>query len=669
MRIMLFLLLLLPGLLQAQDKLEESLKNQLNNAKTDSARVKIICDLSNCYFLTDAKKGREQALIAEKLATKINFLAGKAQALNLVGYSHMMDGEYDQAMKYYYEALELGEQTGEMTIIAQSYLNLGVIHRKLNDPARAIQRYQHSLQYAVKAKDTLVISRVYNNLGNVYEDKGLYEKALELFKKAAKLQEKTNDKRMWGISLHNIGNVYTLLPQPEKGLPYLFKAISINNEIHNEISKITNFASVATLYELMGENEEALKYAELSYDIAIKTGASKWIAVSAKLLHKLYATRKDYEQAYKYLALYQEHTEKLKPESQKKIAAEITLKYQMHKKDLENKTLKAEKEKQDIVFRHQQMKLIFGLGLLIIMLVLLVVLYTNRQHLKYTNLKLQEANVRMQIQNEEIKRQKEEISSQALILKSQNEQLEKDNVFKNKIFSIISHDLRSPFVSMSAFINLMQVRNLVSAETKPIFDLFGRDIDIITNMINNLLAWSKAQLTGDKLKMELTDLYFLAEENVDLTAARAQEKKIRVINEVPDDTIILTDKERLNIVIRNLLANAIKFTPHGGQVRLHVKEQPQTIILTVSDNGLGIPDKFLPKLFSDQRFTTLGTSKERGTGLGLMLSKELMNSLQGQIAVESQEGKGSSFSLILPKLVPETTLETRERKGICSVAG
>ena len=188
-------------------------------------------------------------------------------------------------------------------------------------------------------------------------------------------------------------------------------------------------------------------------------------------------------------------------------------------------------------------------------------------------------------------------------------------------------------------------------------------------MINNLLAWSKTQLTGDKLNIKPTDLYFLTEENMDLTAARAKEKNIRIINDVPDDTIILTDKERLNIVIRNLLANAVKFTPGGGEVRLHVQEQPHAITLVVSDNGMGIPEKYLSRLFADQRFTTLGTSKEKGTGLGLMLCKELMDGLRGQIMVESREGKGSSFSIVLPKLAIDTIPKLKEREEPYLIAG
>jgi len=660
MRIVLLLLLLFPGLLRAQHALEKDLQNQLTKAGTDSARVRIICDLADYYLLTDAPKAREQGLIALKLATKINFLAGKAYALNLIGFAHMVAGEYDKALKYYYQALQLGEQIGEMAVVAKAHLNLGVIYRKLNDPTRAIQSYQKSLEYARKNNDLLAITKVYNNLGNIYEDKGSYEEALVLFKKAAALQEKLDDKRSWAISLFNIGNIHAHLPQPEKGLPYLFQALRITDEIHNELIKIGILGSIAKIYDLMGQDETALQYAKQSYALALQFASGKRIATSANLLHKLYAARKDYAKAYQYLLIYQEQTEKLQPERQKIIAAEATIKYETHKKELENKTLKAEKEKQAVKLQNQQMKLIFGVCLLIVMLVLLLVLYKHKQHLRGTNQKLQEANNRMYLQNKEIKRQKEEISAQTVMLQQQNQQLEKNNNFKTKIFSIISHDLRSPFMSMSAFINLMQGNKAISPETQPIIDIFGRDISIITNMINNLLAWSKAQLDGDKLNMALTDLYFLAEENIDLAAAGAKEKNIRLVNHVPDDTIILTDKERVNIIIRNLIANAVKFTPGGGEIHLHVQEQSHTISLIVSDNGRGIPDKYLNKLFSEQRFTTLGTSKEKGTGLGLMLCKELVEGLQGQITVESQEGKGSSFAVVLPKIAADTIPKSKE---------
>ena len=650
MRIFLLLLLFLPGLLQAHHKLEVQITNKLSQAQTDTARVRIICELSNCFFLSDANKALKHALIAEKLAVKINFLKGKIQAKTLIGYSHMVAGEYAEALKYYFQALELEEKSGNNNLAAQIYLNIGSVYRKLKDMDRARYHYAKAFDYASNARDSLLISKVYNNWGNVYEDEGDYAKALSLFKQAAALQAHLNDTLVWAKSLHNIGNIHTQFSQPQKGLSFLFQSLRLNEQIHNERMKLTNLASIANIYHLTGNPKEALRYALQGYALAIKTKSDKQIALTAKFLQQLYGAKKDYESAYKFAVIYQENSQVLDVESQKKISAGITLKYESYKKDLENKALKAEAEKQEIHLQHQQMKLVFGGVLLIAMLILMVILYDHKQKLALTNQKLQDANRQMHIQNKEIHRQKEELSGQADLMQQQNEQLVKDNIFKNTLFSIISHDLRSPFVSITAFINLMKVNKSMSAELKPIIDLFGRDISILTNMITNLLAWSKAQLNGDKLNLVLTDLFFLADENIELFAATAKEKNITIINEVPDDSIILTDKERLDIIIRNLVGNAIKFTPNGGEVRLQVKEQSDTLALVVNDNGRGISDKYLAKLFAQQRFTTLGTSKERGSGLGLLLCKELAASIHADIAVESQEGKGSSFSIMLPKL-------------------
>lgn len=660
MKIVLFVLLLFPTLLQAHHKSADDILKELENAKNDSARVVLINSLSEGFFLTDNKKVREHALIAEQLATKLKFPAGKAQALNLIGYSYLIAGEYDQAFKYYHQALKLGEHIGETVVVAKGHLNLGVVYRDLKDPDRAIQHYQKSLEYARKTNDSLAISKVYNSLGNICEDAGSYQKALGLFRKAATIQEKVDDKRYLGISLHNIGYVHINLGQPEKGLPYLFQSLRIHDEINNDMIKIATLGSIAELYEATGRSREALKYAKQSYAMALKSASGKKIAASAKLLQKLYRARNDYEQAYKYLSVFQEYNEILNQESQKKVVAEVAIKYETHKKELENKTLKAESEKQELKLRHQQMKIISGGALLIVLLILTLLFYVNKQNLKIANQKLQEANNQMQLQNKEINRQKEEISAQSVMLRRQNEQLEKDNSFKNKVFSIISHDLRSPFISITGFINLLQVKPLTSDEIKPVFEIFGQEINLITNMINNLLFWSKAQLTGDKLNLELTDLYFQAENNIELVTAEANKKDIRIINDILDDSIILTDKERLNFIIRNLLVNAVKFTPKGGEIRLRVEEQSHTITLFVDDNGLGIPDKNFAKLFTGQRFSTLGTSKEKGTGLGLLLCKELMESLHGQIAVESTEGLGSSFSLIMPKMAAEALPEVKD---------
>jgi len=647
---------------QAQIKLSDSLTLVLSQAKTDSAVVELHCALSKEYYLSDIKKGLAHAQTALALADKVNLLVAKAKALNLIGYAHLVQGEFDKALACHLQALSIGEQTPDTATIINSYISLGTMYHKIKDQGRANSCYTKALQLAKITNNQLALGKIYNNVGNIYEEEGQYLKALAHFKKAAHLQEKLGNKPSWIINLLNIGNVHLYLPHPQLGLPYLFHSLQVADAIGHKTSKSITFKSIAQIYQKIGNYPEALKYAQLSYEHALAAKSNKKIASSAQLLHELYASGKNYKQAYKYLSVFVEHDALLDLESQKKVAAELATRYETQKKELENKTLRAEKARQAIEIKQQQTTLAFGGVVVLVMLALLLLLYQGRVRLKAASLKLQEANQLLQSQHIEITRQKNELATQAVKLKTQNEQLEKHNNFKNKIFSIISHDLRTPFGSIKGVLDLVQSQPMTADEVQPIFKLLSKDVDVSMNMLNNLLVWSKAQLTETSIVIQPVNLQQLAEENMQLAASKAEEKNIRIINTVAPHAVALADKERLNFVLRNLVMNAIKFTFEGGEIELHaVQEAEDKIVLAVSDNGKGIAPRHLLKLFTNERFTTLGTAREKGTGLGLMLCQEFVESLQGKIMVKSEEGLGSTFYIKLPKAVgvsmpAETTL-------------
>ena len=650
MRKVLFLLMLfwVSGA-QAQNKQTDSLTVVLVKAETDSARAELHCALSKEYYLSHTKKGLEHARTAAMLATKANLPLTKAKALNLIGYAHLVRGEFDKAMNYHYQALRIGEQNADTATIIAAYNSLGTMYFKTKDQARAIACYNKSQQLAQNTGDQVAIGKVYNNLGNIYEENKQYSKALQYFKKAASLQEKLSNKRSLVISLLNVGNVHLYLARPEQGLPYLFKSLKIANETGNIICKPGILKSIAQIYQITGHNAEALQYAQQSYYWALKTESSKKIAASAELLQSLYAADKDYAQAFKYLSVFVAHDTQLDLESQKITAAELSARHETEKKELENKTLRVEKARQALEIKQQKLTLFLGVIIVAVMLVLLLLLYWSRVRLKAASLKLQEANRLLQGQHKEISYQKNELAGQALQLKEQNGQLEKHHQFKNKIFSIISHDLRAPFGSIKGVLDLVQSHPMSAAEVQPIFKLLSKDVDVSMNMLHNLLVWSKAQLTETGIASEPVNLQQLVQENIQLAVSQADIKSISLINEVDVQAVALADKERLNFVLRNLIMNAIKFTYEGGEIKIYIIPGAEDkITLAVSDNGKGISPANLSKLFTEARYTTLGTAREKGTGLGLMLCKEFIESLQGSIEVNSTEGTGSTFLIKMP---------------------
>ncbi len=236
-------------------------------------------------------------------------------------------------------------------------------------------------------------------------------------------------------------------------------------------------------------------------------------------------------------------------------------------------------------------------------------------------------------------------------LKSSEEKLRELNASKDKLFSIVAHDMRGPFTTMLGFMEIIQSEydNLSDDELKEYIDYVMSSFMSVYRLIENLLQWSRIQ-TG-RIRVSPMHLILLHEvqDSVNFHHSMAMKKRVGVSIDVPASLTVYADKELLQAVIRNLLSNAIKFTPEGGSITLAGRASAKEVSITVADTGIGMNPEALARLFSPtDTFTTLGTDQEKGTGLGLMLSKELTELQHGSISVQSEEGRGTTFTIILP---------------------
>ncbi len=237
-------------------------------------------------------------------------------------------------------------------------------------------------------------------------------------------------------------------------------------------------------------------------------------------------------------------------------------------------------------------------------------------------------------------------------IEDQNVQLEKLNATKDRFFSIISHDLRGPVGNLAASLGLMTDSfNTLDEKTK--FELLKSlklSSDKTYHLLENLLIWSRIQ--GDSIRFEPANILLnqLVAENIDLFQANAEQKHIKISVHIPENLKIYADNYMLGTVIRNLLGNAIKFTGNNGKISILAKIEDDNVIVEISDTGIGINEEDMKKLFQiEHNFQLIGTNGEKGSGLGLILCKEFIDKHDGEIQVESVEGKGSSFKLYLPK--------------------
>lgn len=237
-----------------------------------------------------------------------------------------------------------------------------------------------------------------------------------------------------------------------------------------------------------------------------------------------------------------------------------------------------------------------------------------------------------------------------LQLKAQSQELEELNQTKNKLFSIIAHDLRSPFASLIEIVNMAQRGEFTKDDFLAVLPALSENLNQTSSLLENLLIWSKNQLQGEKLNPKPFDISYIAEEVIQLYATSAQKKEVNLESVVPKDTTVFADENTIGLVLRNLLGNAIKFSNAGDLVRIDAINsiEENQVTIGISDKGVGIEPEKLDKIFSSGNFSTAGTKGEVGTGLGLLLCQEFVKKNGGKIWVESKLNQGSTFYFTLP---------------------
>jgi signal transduction histidine kinase len=243
------------------------------------------------------------------------------------------------------------------------------------------------------------------------------------------------------------------------------------------------------------------------------------------------------------------------------------------------------------------------------------------------------------------------IEVQARQLQDTNQQLIVLNSTKDRFFSIIAHDLRNPFHTVKGFseILLNDLENLEPEKVKRFIQLIYNSSTNGSNLLENLLQWSRSQtgrISYDPTHIALTTIVW---ETINLLEANANQKNIKILQNIDNEIVAFADENMLKTIFRNLISNAIKFTPNNGQIIIKAIAEESQLEVTIEDTGIGIPKDILPRLFQiETTVTTRGTAHEQGTGLGLILCKEFIEKHHGKIWVESIEDKGSQFKFTLP---------------------
>ena len=616
-----FLLVFLTGL-QSPVSFPDSVRNAISTTQNDSIKAVLYYDLAKHYYGYEQDTAILYAQTAIQLAERLGLEKIKGNALNIMGVAQLIGSDYEEALKTHLQALKIRKILKDSIGMLESNLNIGNVYYRNGEMGKAAEMYETALVFGIAIKNLRGQSMIYNNLGNYYKDlwsqtqkKEYLEEALNYLHQSLRIKEELKD---------NNGLVNTLTQLSELSLDdrelakgYLVRALSIADASQDTENKLAVLHELSNYYLTEKNFALAEDYASQAYRIAKDAGSDFYISLSAEYLVKSALGQNDHKSAYEYLQAKIESDKSLFNDSRQKIREELLIQYESEKKELENHRLTQAQEYLDLSLQRRN-ELLFGTA---IVLGILGALFWNQKK-NHHALKL--AHFQLEEVHQLATNQHTQIIEQADRLKTTNLELTRANKFRDKIFSVISHDLRAPFSSLHGIIHLWDEKILSEEELFEVMPLIARETNALSLMLNNLLIWAHSQLGSDKVQLTTFDLGELVEESASLLKSQASQKNLDLSHVSKPGMAVYSDRERLSFIVRNILANAIKFTPSEGKITI---DYPSNNEIRITDTGTGMPQEMLNKLFSERVNSQKGTEGESGTGIGLMLSRELPRAL------------------------------------------
>ncbi|MGE0088300.1 MAG: tetratricopeptide repeat protein [Bacteroidales bacterium] len=560
-----------------------------------------------------------------------------ARAYSSIGNVYSEISSWDMALNYFLDALEIYKKTNNQSGLSAMYNNIGIIYQNIKENDKALLYFQKSLEIEINLNNEPGQSSAYNNIGTVYDTQGNNDKALEYYNKSHEINKKYNDPQGIAISLNNIGLIFIEKGKYDKAYDYLTQSLKINKERKDSYDIANSNNNLAKLYLKQKKYPEAKNHLAASIKLAKQVDGKDLLLEAYDFLYQIYSEENNHLKALESYKLYAEMNDSLYSNEANNRIAEMRIKYETENIESENELLRKDNEIHLLRLKRQEILQRYWIGFTILILILTILGFSQVRLKKRTNLLLESKNNQLKDANEK--------------LSSSEKNLKELNATKDKFFSIIAHDLKNPFQALLGFSETLYTRNneLTDKEIQEYSKIIYESSQNLFNLLGNLLQWSKSQLGNIKVAPEKVILTEIYDEATSLLTLTADNKNIKLINQIPEGFTVFADKHIVSTVIRNLVSNAIKFTNQGGEITISSEFKGDEALISVSDNGIGIKPENLDKLFKiDYSYSTKGTDNEQGTGLGLILCKELIEENNGRIWCESTYGKGSNFYFTLP---------------------
>lgn len=609
--------------LSAQTFAKDSIDQLLNAKSSGIERMQFLNNIAETLSDKNTQLAFEYANLALIESEKNKAPKEKGIALNNLAWIKYRKGDFTAAFEYSTKALKWNDSIQNLPALAASYRCMASVYNSQGNTNKSIELFLKDLVLHTQLNDKKSIGRALNNLSFTFFRGKMIDSALYYTNKALVYNLELKDDYLIAFAYRNAGDLSEARKILDSAKHYFNLSVQYAVKIKSVQLQLTALYRIGRLLNSEFKFKESIPILEKALQLGNLMGAKSETALIYNLLASAYEGIGDYKEAYLVQKKFSQLNDSLYQERSRSKLAEMQAKFEAEKKQSEINQLKKEKEQE---IENNQKKTILNFSLMITMLVVIVLLINIWRKNKYK-------------------------TATNLLLQSQKEELEETLLLKDKVFSIVSHDLRSPIASLNAVLPMLDPDSLDHETYHQLKLNLTKQVQNLNYVLDNLLIWSRSRMKGvETPELKEINLHKQSSISMGLLKGLADQKEIIIQNQINTSVSIKADPQHFDIIIRNILLNAIKFTHEKGQIKLFSKIENDQLAICIEDNGVGMNPEQINRLFQlKTHFTTPGTQKEKGTGLGLLICAEYAAANNWEIKVESQMGKGTIFTIILAK--------------------
>ncbi|HZY39906.1 MAG TPA: tetratricopeptide repeat-containing sensor histidine kinase [Mucilaginibacter sp.] len=605
---------------------------QVNAKRETYADVDRLNNIAANIFLQYPDSAHKAAGDALLIAEKLNYPFGKGRSCLNLGSIYWSQSYYPISLFYLKSALTYLPKNKPL-YLSEAYRALGRTYADLKNYKVAETYLDSALYFA--GNDPGHKAEVYSERAYIDNFLGRYDKAIDEVNQSLELNRIAKSEKHIAVLYGRLASIYLHKKSYANALVFNGVTYEKSIETHNRRLLAYTYLDYALIYNGLHRYEDAVAFAQKSIALADSIGVMDAETRAFNALINTYQLKHQYAKALDYQQRYNDIRDSLGNLAKLKTIKLVQNYYDLNAKinsvtvmEVNDRLNKAKIKSQHVMIR------VLLVSLIVVMIILTATYYFYKQK-KLLSSKLQE--------------QHKALLDQKQLIEAQTANLQKVNDLKDKLFAVIGHDLRSPVANLSNIIEMFEDGYLTSSEVHELMKNINPVVKGVQLTLSNLVEWAGSQIKGINVNSSNVDIFLLGVEMEQTFIPALQVKNLEFINSAYPGRGAVADENHLKVILRNLISNAIKFTPENGTITLGTTIENNQLIISVTDSGQGMSEDEVKKLFSiNTHFSHSGTSGEKGTGIGLLLCKELVELNGGQLRVKSKLGKGSTFYFNLP---------------------